>query len=268
MSAPITTELRQDFSAPRVKPNQRNAFGGVWRLTFRRWLSLNQLLATAGLLVVLAGILGASVSRADASAYFDWTGDFFVGVVVPVLAFLSGAGAMRDDMKPGAVDYLFTRPVRRTAFVVFRYLSHLACTQLSFLLAFGVLVAVGVFREIPGLAAGLPLLLLAQVLTIAAFSALGFLCAVLVSRYLVIGLLYAGIIEAGVGQIPTQLSRLSMTRQIRELLEPVMLGVSDGFSAGAALSTTGLMLVFSAAFVVVAAVVFSMKELAGAAARE
>jgi hypothetical protein len=125
-----------------------------------------------------------------------------------------------------------------------------------------------VFREIPGLAAGLPLLLLAQVLTIAAFSALGFLCAVLVSRYLVIGLLYAGIIEAGVGQIPTQLSRLSMTRQIRELLEPVMLGVSDGFSAGAALSTTGLMLVFSAAFVLVAAVVFSMKELAGAAARE
>ena len=56
MSAPITTETRQDFSAPRVRPNQRNAFGGVWRLTFRRWLSLNQLLATAGLLALLAGL--------------------------------------------------------------------------------------------------------------------------------------------------------------------------------------------------------------------
>lgn len=39
--------------------------------------------------------------------YFDWMGDFFVGVVVLVLVFFLGVGVMCDDMKLGVVDYLF-----------------------------------------------------------------------------------------------------------------------------------------------------------------
>jgi ABC-2 type transport system permease protein len=254
-------------SGPRVRPNQRHAFGGVWRLTFRRWLSLNQLLTTAGMLALLGLVARSSITRGDAAEYFEWTGNFFLGVVVPILAFLSGAGAMRDDLKAGSVDYLFTRPVRRPAFIVFRYLSHLACTQITYLLAFGVLVAVGVFRQVPNLTAGLPLLLLAQVITIAAFVALGFCCAVLVSRYLIIGLLYAGVVEAGVGQIPTQLSGLSMTRQVRELLEPLMTSASEATLAGA-FTTTISLLVFSSVFIAVAALVFSIREFSGTPARD
>jgi ABC-type transport system involved in multi-copper enzyme maturation permease subunit len=254
-------------SRPRVKPNQRHAFGGVWRLTFRRWLSLSHFLPMAGMLTVLAVVAVASISTGSRSDYFDWCGSFFVGVVVPILAFLSGAGAMRDDLKAGAVDYLFTRPVRRPAFIVFRYLSHLACTQLTYLFGLGVLIAVGVYRDIPNLAAGLPLLLLAQVITTAAFLALGFFCAALTARYLIIGLLYAGVIEVGIGQIPTQLSQLSVTSQVREMLGP-MVGFSDGVVNAGALTTTMYVSLFSAAFVAATAVIFSMKELSGAPARD
>lgn len=250
---------------PRVVPNQWNAFGGVWRLTFRRWLSWNQLLGCAGLLALLAGIAGATNPKGDAPAYFDWFAGVFLGVVVPILAFLSGAGAIRDDLKPGSVDYLFTRPMRRPAFLVARYLSHLACAQLAYLAAFAVLVGVGVFRGIPGLAGGLPLLLLAQIITVSAFMALGFLCAVVVSRYLIVGLLYAGIIEAGAGLIPTQLNRLSMTRQVRELLEPLYLPTAEGAGAFGTVAHLG---VFAAIFIAAAAVFFSMKELSGGPSRE
>jgi ABC-type transport system involved in multi-copper enzyme maturation permease subunit len=255
------------FPPPRVTPNTWNAFGGVWRLTFRRWLSLNQLLACAGLLAVLGGIATATTRSGDATGYFDWVGGIFLGAVVPVLAFLSGAGAMRDDMKAGARDYLFTRPVRRPVFLVFKFLSHLACVQAVYLFAFGVLAAVGVFREIPGLAAALPVLLLAQMLALTAFMALGFLAAVLASRYLIVGLLYAAIVEAGAGQIPTQLSRLSMTRQIREMLEPLLSRTPDAVGAGA-LATTLHLLVFAVVFVALAAALFSVKELSGEPSRE
>lgn len=252
---------------PRVEPNQWHAFGGVWRLTFRRWLSLGHFLPMAGMLTLLAVVAVASIGMRNRPDYFDWCGSFFVGVVVPILAFLSGAGALRDDLKAGAVDYLFTRPVRRPAFIVFRYLSHLACTQLTYLFGLGVLIAVGVYREIPDLAADLPRLLLAQTITTAAFVALGFFCAALAARYLIIGLLYAGVIEVGIGQIPNQLSRLSVTSQVRDMLGPIT-GSSAGLVSADAFTTTLYVLLFSAGFVAATALVFSMKELSGAPARD
>ncbi len=279
MSAPSPALPSPALPFPRVAPNQWHAFGGVWRLTYRRWLPWRSWLVCAGLLGVLAGIAATTNPKGDASAYFDWFGSFFLGVLVPILAFLSGAGALRDDLKPGAVDYLFTRPVRRPVYLVSRYVCHLACAQLTYLSAFGVMVAVGIYREIPGLAAGLPLLLLAQVLTVAAFVALGVLCAVVVSRYLIVGLCYAGLVEAGAGLIPTQLNRLSMTRQIRELLEPLAgaASVPAGASVpavtalppGAGPWGTALHLgVFAVVFVALAALVFSRKEFSGAPGRE
>ena len=124
-----------------------------------------------------------------------------------------------------------------------------------------------VYRDIPDRAAVLPLLLLAQAITVAGFVALGFFCASVVSRYLVAGLLYGGLVEAGAGLIPTQLSRLSMTRQVRELLAPVLAPVSGVEGAGA-LATTLHLLLFAGIFVAAAAAVFSRKEFAGEAARE
>jgi len=75
---------------------------------------------------------------------------------VPVMAFISAAGAMRDEMKSGTVDYVLTRPLPKPALVVFKYLAHLACAQVDFLCAFAVVVAIGMYRHAPGLTAILP----------------------------------------------------------------------------------------------------------------
>jgi ABC-2 type transport system permease protein len=261
-------EARGGFSAPRTAPNQWNAFGGIWRLTAWRFLSRNQLLVTAGLLVVLAFFCSKLTAPRSPEDYLDWVAGFLLSVVVPVLAFLSGAGVMRDETKPGSVDYVFTRPVRRWAFVGFKYLAHTACLQAMWLLAFGVVVFFAAARNAPDVAGTYVWVLLAQMLTIAAFVAFGFFCAVVTSRYLVIGIVYAGVVEGGIGSIDAPLSRLSMTRQIRELLEPKLLAVSDGISALDALTTMGAMLLFASVFVGLAAVIFSMREMTGAPAKE
>lgn len=258
MNAPST-----DFPAPRVAPNLANAFGGVWRLTFRRFFLPGHWLTVAVGLAVLGLLFAGGPRSRSAGQLLDWIVGFYLTFLVPALAFISAGGAMRDEMKASAVDYLLTRPVPRPAFVVFKYVAHMVCTQFDFLIAFGLVLGFAVAGNVPDLATVVPKLLLGQMLLVAAFSAFGFLCGVLTSRYVIVGLAYAGIIEAGVGQIPTQLSRLSMTHQVRDLLTFLFGGSAPMTSAPSLFGTTGMLLLFGAVTLGAAVALFSFREFAG-----
>ncbi len=256
------------FAAARVTPNAAHAFGGVWRLTVRRYSTLSPWLVTGGTLAVLVLFaIGAGQSHDGARGYASWMARFYTCFLVPLLAFISGGGAMRDDLKADAVDYIFTRPVRRPAYVVFRYVAHLACAQLDFLLALTALTVVGLSLNATGVLAALPLILLAQVLVITAFTAFGFLAGALTSRYVIVGLLWGGVIEIGVGTVETQLSRLSLTRQVLGLLEPVT-GATQAVSALGAPTLVVVFALFATVMVAATAGLFALKELAGASGRE
>ncbi len=257
--------------APRVLPNARNAFGGIFRLTLHRHLTLKRWLGVLALLALLALFGMAFEGRTQSTSYFTWAIGFYLTFVVPMLAFIFAGGAMRDEMKSTSLDYALTRPVKRTTFLFFKYLSHLACAQVDFLLALGVVVGVGVARNAPGLFAEVPSLVLAQLLLVTAFSAFGFLAAVITSRYIVIGLAYAAIVEAAVGQIPTQLNKLSMTRQVRDLfhsllqadLTPAATVAAEAIPDASLWGTSAILLSFTVAMVLAGAVVFSLRELSG-----
>jgi len=257
------------LSNAQVAPNQWRALGGIWRLTFRRFLAPGQLLSTAGMLVVLAVLSYATTKPGNIRDYLGWTAGFYLVFLVPVMAFLSGAGAIRDEMKSDSVDYVLTRPVRKPAFIVFKYLAHMACLQIVYLFPLALLLALGVYREIPDVIGALPILLTGQLLAVAAFVAFGFLCGVLTSRYIVLGLLYGVIVEIGLGQIPTQLNRLSMARHLRNLLEPLWTARDEmpAITTGV-FSTAGILLASSAAMIALTALSFSTQELAGARSKE
>ena len=74
------------------------------------------------------------------------------------------------------------------------------------------------------------------------------------------------VIEAGVGNTPMQINRLSMTHQVRALVERLiaLAPPPPGTPEPAVWTTVGLALVFAAVMVAVAAAVFSFQELAGA----
>jgi ABC-2 type transport system permease protein len=271
MNAPSSFDTK--FPAPRVMPNAARAFGGIWRLTARRFFVPGHWLALAGMLAVLA-LFGSAVRGDQPARYLNWCALFYVCFLVPILAFISAAGVIRDDLKAGSVDYVFTRPVRRPAFVVFRYLAHVGCAQLDFLLALGVVTALGMFRGVPGMITAAGVLLLAQAVVIVVFSAFGFLCGMLTSRYVIIGLAYGAIVEVGIGSVPTQLNRISMLRHATEILRPILGDVQIGMggplaaeplSAPAAIA---LLLTFAAAMLAVTAVLFAVREMAGASGRD
>jgi ABC-2 type transport system permease protein len=259
MNEPLTT-ARADW---------RRAFGGVWRLTYRRFLAPAGLGILACLLGVLAVLALSGVHNGNTEHFSQWSVQFYLTFVVPVVAFLTAAGLIQDDMKPATADYVLTRPVRRHAFLFYRYLSHTACLQAECLLALAVLVAVGAFRQVPELASIAPSLLLAQILAVMAFSALGFAFGAFSSRYLVWGIVYANIVEMGIGHIPTQLNRLSMTLHVRTIASSILhLRSNDSAQLESLPSSIVALLVFSLVFTVMAAALFSLKESAGTRSKE
>ena len=248
-----------------LSPSPGRTLGGIWRLTIRQFLRPAHWLTVAGIVAVLALLSIPTLAHPNGDSphhYVRWITSFYLTFLIPIIAFISGAGAIRDDLKPGSVDYIFTRPVRRWTFIGLKYLVQLVCVQADYLVALGVLIGIGVFRDVPGLPPAVPVLLLAQVLMTAVFTAFGFLCGILTSRYIVIGLLYAFIVEAGIGRIPTELNRLSMTHDVRTMLDTVA-GAPASQGQGALL-VAGTLVAMSAVMVAAAAVIFSFKELAGA----
>lgn len=261
------------FPAPRVAPHALRAFGGIWRLTARRYFTLGHWLGMGGMLVML-GLIAAGVSISKGHPYAPWAAGFYVCFIVPVLSFIFAAGMARDDLKAESVDYVLTRPVPRPAFVLFRYLSQMACAQFDFLFSLGVLYAIGLWQNEPGLADAFPYLLGTQVLLIIVFSAFGLFCGMLTSRYVIIGLVYGLLIEVGIGNVPTQLNQLSITRHALRLLSPVIGTANTGGIEPTNLgtlslpATIALLLAIATALVAAAAALFTLKEFAGAASRD
>lgn len=250
------------------KPEWRRAFGGVWRLTYQRFLAPKQLAVLGGLLCLLAALALLSFHQNNPfrlkSAFAEWAIQFYLAFVVPVISFLSSGGLIRDDMSPATVDYVLIRPVKRHVFVLCRYFSQMVCLQMQYLLALIVLVMVAAFRQVPDLSETVPSLLLAQLLAIPAYSAMGFAFGAFTNRFLILGLVYGGIIELGLGNIPTQINSISMLHQVRSIANSVLplRGKAAQYVESLPTAVTTL-LVASVIFLALAATLFSLRETAG-----
>jgi ABC-type transport system involved in multi-copper enzyme maturation permease subunit len=52
----------------------------------------------------------------------------FIRLAVPVLAVFYGTGLLADEVEEKTITYLFTRPIRREAVFIGKYLAYLVCT--------------------------------------------------------------------------------------------------------------------------------------------
>lgn len=253
--------------SPRVAPNGRRAFGGVWRLTARRFTAPGQWLPFAGVMALIVLLMLVTARTGRTAVYYHWLDEFYIAFLIPILAFISGASAARDDLRSVSVDYVLVRPVRRPALVVFRFLSHLACVQVGYLIGFAIIVSVGWMRDIPGALTMAPRFVPAEVVSVTVFTAAGFFAGVLTSRYIVLGLIYGWVVEVGLGQIPTQINRLSLTRQLKNAF--VVAGRNDVPSvAPHAWATFATLLIVAGVLVAAATALFATREFAGEAAQE
>jgi len=151
-------------------------------------------------------------------AYFQWIINFYFLVILP-LACVNASGALiRDELQADTLGFLLTRPVSRAQLLAAKYLSQTAWLQLLLLSETLLLFAVGWLQDMQDLGPVLLLLLGAQFLAVFAWSALGVLLGLIAKRYIALALVYGLIVERGIGNIPTNINSLSLTRHLKSLL--------------------------------------------------
>jgi len=174
--------------------------------------------ATAGLPV----INGAGLNGPALFGILIWL--LFVRFVVPVLGVFYGTSLIADEVDDKTITYLFTRPVPRSAVLLGKYLSYLACVVLLVLPAviviYFLVVPIGgrIGESFPQLAADLGMLIVG----LAAYGAIFAFVGAQLKRPLIVGLVFAFGWESTVLLIPGYLKRLSVAYYLQALVPHAM----------------------------------------------
>ena len=171
--------------------------------------------------VVPFRVNGVPVDAASVFGGIIWL--LFLRFIVPVLGVFYGTSLMADEVEDRTITYLFTRPVRRGAVLVGKYIAYLVCTALvvlpSVMIVYFLLVP---FREIPGSFAALVADLGLLALGLAAYGALFALVGTLLKRPLVVGLVFAFGWEQAALLMPGYLKRFTIAYYLQALVPHAM----------------------------------------------
>jgi ABC-type transport system involved in multi-copper enzyme maturation permease subunit len=168
-------------------------------------------------------INGARVSGPALFGMMMWL--LYIRFIIPVLGVFYGTALIADEVEDKTITYLFTRPVRRGAVLLGKYLAYLACTVLlvlpSVVIVYFLIVPVGggsIGASFPALLTDLGMLVVGLVGYGAVFAWVG----ARLRRPLVIGLVFAFGWEPGVLLFPGYLKRLTVAYYLQALVPHAM----------------------------------------------
>ena len=183
-------------------------------------------LAIVARLVQASGIAplrvnGVQVDPVSIFGMIIWV--LFLRFIVPVLGVFYGTSLIADEVEDKTITYLFTRPLRRGAVLLGKYLAYLACTTLvvlpSVMIVYFMLVPFGdIARSFPALVADLGLLAVG----IAAYGALFALVGAWLKRPLVVGLVFVFGWEQFAMLMPGYLRRFTVAYYLQALVPHAM----------------------------------------------
>jgi ABC-2 type transport system permease protein len=183
-------------------------------------------LATVARIVQASGVapLRINGTRVEAISVFGmiiWV--LFLRFIVPVLGVFYGTSLVADEVEDKTITYLFTRPLRRGAVLLGKYLAYLACTTLvvlpSVMIVYFMLVPFGeVARSFTSLLTDLGLLALG----IATYGALFTMVGAWLKRPLVVGLVYVFGWEQFAMLMPGYLRRFTVAYYLQALVPHAM----------------------------------------------
>jgi ABC-type transport system involved in multi-copper enzyme maturation permease subunit len=240
---------------------------GLWLLTWRSRVSLRQTPSLAGTILPPA-LLSFLVLRTSGQAAFDffyWLAAAYLLLAIPLYCLAVFGGLIRDDLQSNTLSFLITRPMSRARFLLTRFICQLAWVQLLGLAAGLALLATGVMFSIPGVLRLTGLFLATQAIGIFVFGGLATFFGLLHRRYLVLGTIYGLVVEVGIGQIPTNINALAMTRHLRTLLghNPDVARIYQWSTDGTGVALL-VLLATALFFLILSAILFTLREYLGA----
>jgi len=188
------------------------------------------ILAVIARIVQATGIAPLRVNgvRVDAAGMFGmmiWI--LFLRFIVPVLGVFYGTALVADEVEDKTITYLFTRPIRRSAILVGKFIAYLVCTTLvvlpAVMLVYFLLVPFGeIGASFTSLLTDLGLLAIG----LAAYGGLFALVGTVMKRPLVVGLVFAFGWEQLALIVPGYLRRFTLAYYLQALVPHAM--PSDG----------------------------------------
>jgi ABC-2 type transport system permease protein len=149
----------------------------------------------------------------------------YIRFIVPVLGVFYGTALIADEVDDKTITYLFTRPVRRGAVLIGKYLAYVACTALlvlpSVVLVYFLVVPLGggsIGASFPALLEDLGMLIVGLIAYGAVFAWVG----ARLKRPLVLGLVFAFGWEPAVLLFPGYLKRLTVAYYLQALVPHAM----------------------------------------------
>jgi len=162
---------------------------------------------------------GSSVTGPTIFGLMIWL--LYVRFIVPVLGVFYGTALIADEVEDRTITYLFTRPIRRAAILLGKYLAYVACTVLlvlpSAVLVFLLIAPMGggsLGAQFPALLADLGMLTLG----LAAYGAVFAWVGARLKRPLVAGLVFALGWEPAILLFPGYLKRLTVAYYLQALV--------------------------------------------------
>jgi ABC-2 type transport system permease protein len=168
---------------------------------------------------------GVQVDAASVFGMIIWV--LFLRFIVPVLGVFYGTSLIADEVEDKTITYLFTRPIRRGAVLVGKYLAYLVCTTFVVLPAVVIVYFLLVpLPEVPGSFRWLMTDLVLLAVGIAAYGAIFALVGAIMKRPLVFGLVFAFGWEQLAMLMPGYLRRFTVAYYVQALVPHSM--PSDG----------------------------------------
>lgn len=143
----------------------------------------------------------------------------YLGFIAPVLGVFYGTSLLADEVEDRTITYLFTRPVRRGAVLLGKYLAFLVCAGLmvlpSVLLVYFLVVP---FGDVPGTFTTLVIDLAVLSLGLAVYGGLFACVGATTPRPLLVGLIFAFGWEPFALLMPGYLSRFTLAQYLQALV--------------------------------------------------
>lgn len=172
-----------------------------------------------------------------AFAYWDRVIDKLFGLFLPFLCLTKGGEAVRSELKEGTMEYLWTRPVRRSHLFVGLFAASFASVAATVFAAILPIVAIGMWIGVWESAMMLVSFLATAVACVFGYAAISALLGAFSARYVVWGLLYFATIELGLGSVATGVRNVSISAHVEDLLDPIRYGADGGYFLQFAAST-------------------------------
>ncbi|MCS1412022.1 MAG: hypothetical protein M2R45_05225 [Verrucomicrobia subdivision 3 bacterium] len=243
------------------QPNCFAAARGLWTLTWRTKLTWKRLLPLIGNMAAIPAFASFVIEPGEVRNFYYILIDLYLFLVVPIFC-LSNFGAMiRDELQGDTMTFLITRPVTRARVFLLKYVALTLWLQI---IVFGNGVAfwaAGSFLRVPDIGSLITLLIMVQALAVVAFGALTSLIGLFTQKYLIAGVVYGFIVEFGIGQIPTNINVLSISRHLKTFMarNPELASLYDWTTEG---SWSSLMIVLGGTvlFLLLGALLFTFRE--------